>query len=115
MAGYKSLLMWEKAHAWVIAVYRTSAEFPRSETFALTDQLRRAASSVPINIAEGYRRLGTRDKARFYNYAQASLDEADYELLLAHDLGYGDTAVLREQADEIARMLNAYVRKLRDS
>ena len=115
MAGYQTLLMWQKAHAWVIAVYRISSAFPRSESFALTDQLRRAAASVPINIADGYRRLGVRDKARFYNYAQASLDESDYELLLAHDLGYGDTAALRAEADEIARMLNAYVQKLRTS
>ena len=113
MAGYQSLEMWQKAHQWVIGVYKVTRAFPREELYALGDQLRRSASAVPINMSEGYRRFGDRDKLRFYNYAQTSLDEADYELLLAHDLGYADMAELRERSDEIARMLNAYIRKLR--
>ena len=113
-AGYRSLVVWEKAHAWVVEVYRATRRFPREELYALGNQLRRSAGSVPMNIAEGYRKPPGPDKIRFFNYAQTSLDEADYQLLLTHDLGYVDTETLQQTADEIARMLNTYVRRLRE-
>jgi four helix bundle protein len=94
-------------------VYRVTRCFPREELYALGDQLRRSAGSVPMNIAEGYRRPPGPDKIRFFNYAQTSLDEADYQLL-TNDLGYADTADLQKTADEIARMLNVYIRRLRE-
>ena len=107
--------MWQKAHVWVLEVYRCAGRFPADETYALKSQLRRAAASVPTNMAEGYRRGTARDKLRFYNFAQASLDEADYHLLLAHDLGYADTTDLQAAADELARMLAAYIARVRAS
>lgn len=97
--GFRSLLVWQKAHEWVLAVYQTTRTFPKEELFGLTSQLRRAAMSVPANIVEGYRRRSKPDKARFFNIAQASLDEATYFLLLAHDLSYADTTPLQTQAD----------------
>ena len=107
-ATFHDLRVWQKSHALALEVYRASAVFPRHELFGLTQQMRRAAVSVPSNIAEGFRRRGRLDKARFLNIAAASLDELQYQLLLAHDLGYGDTTSLRQGALEVARMLSAY-------
>jgi four helix bundle protein len=75
---FQDLLVWQKAHQFVLEVYRYSAEFPRSELYGLSAQLRRAAVSVPANIAEGFRRRGKPDKARFMNIAQGSLEECRY-------------------------------------
>ena len=113
MKTYQSLEMWKRAHQWVLGVYRVSERFPASEAFGLTSQLRRAAGSVPMNMAEGYGRRGSADKLRFYNIAEASLNEADYQLLLAHDLHYADTADLREVVGEVSRMLYAYAARVR--
>ena len=112
-ASVEHLEVWQLAHAFVLGVYRVSREFSREEIFGLTSQLRRAAVSVPANIAEGYRKLSSADKVRYCNISQASLDEASYHLHLAHDLAYADTQALRQQADRIARMLNAYIRRIR--
>ena len=84
---FEDLIVWQKAHAYVIDVYRLSGRFPREETYGLTAQLRRAAVSVPANIAEGFKRRGLTDKARFMNIAEASLEESRYYLRLARDLG----------------------------
>lgn len=111
-SSFRDLMVWQKAHAWVLAVYASSRSFPKDELFGLTSQLRRAAASVPANLVEGYRRRTNADKARFYNIAQASLDEATYFLILANDLIYADTTVLQSQADEIAKMLYAYSKPL---
>lgn len=113
--SYRSLKMWQVAHEWVLEVYRLTRVFPRDEKFALADQLRRSASSVAMNIAEGYGRRGITDKLRFYNIAEASLNEADYQLLLAQDLGYARTDALQTTAEEIMRMLTTYMRRLRES
>ena len=74
--------------------------------------MRRAAVSVPSNIVEGVRRRSRWDKARFLNIAAGSLDELQYQMLLAHDLGYCDSTGLREDAVEVARMLSAYERTI---
>jgi four helix bundle protein len=70
--------VWQKAHRWVLAVYRYSEVFPWHELFGLTSQLRRAAVSVPADFAEGFKKRGKADKARFYNTAQGSLEECRY-------------------------------------
>ncbi len=70
--------------------------------------MRRAAVSIPANIAEGFRRRGKADKARFMNMAEGSIEECRYYLILAKDLGYGDTAGLNNILEEVSRMLNAY-------
>jgi four helix bundle protein len=100
--------VWRKAHEFVLAIYSFTASFPRQETYGLTAQMRRAAVSTPANIAEGFRRRGRADKARFMNIAEGSLEESRYYLVLAHDLGYGDTAKLETALDEVSRMLGAY-------
>ena len=109
----EDLVVWQKSHQLVLETYRASARFPASERYGLTCQLRRAAVSVPANIAEGFRRHGRADKARLLNIAQGSLAEAEYYLILATDLGYADLKPLLKMADEVSRILGAYVRALR--
>ena len=75
-------------------------------------QMRRAAVSVPANIAEGFRRRGKADKARYMNMAESSLEESRYYLLLAQDLGYGDTSSLTTSLEEVSRLLNAYTKAI---
>jgi four helix bundle protein len=101
-------LVWRKAHDFVLAIYAYSARFPKHETYGLTGQMRRAAISIPANIAEGFRRRGKGDKARFMNIAEGSLEECRYYLILAQDLGYGDTTDLSNKAEEVSRLLTAY-------
>ena len=105
---FRDLAVWRKAHEFVLAVYTFTAGFPRQETYGLALQMRRAAVSIPANIAEGFRRRGKADKARFMNVAEGSVEECRYFLILASDLGYGDTSELSSLLDEVSRMLNAY-------
>ena len=106
--NFEDLLVWQKAHALVLEVYRYTSSFPRSEVYGLSSQFRRAAVSVTANIAEGFRRSGKNDKVRMLNIAEASLEECRYYLILANDLGYGTTDGLRQQLSEVSRMLQAY-------
>ncbi|MCC2546071.1 four helix bundle protein [Hymenobacter sp. BT175] len=110
---FKDLVVWQKAHQLTLAVYRITEAFPKHELFALTSQLRRAAVSVPANIAEGFRKRGLKDKIRFFNTAEGSLQEVHYYFILAQDLGYTNTEILIEQANEIGRLLEAYGRTMR--
>ncbi|MBI3886639.1 MAG: four helix bundle protein [Opitutae bacterium] len=109
---FEDLIVWQKAHAWVLGVYRFSETFPPRELYALTSQFRRAAVSIPANIAEGFKKSGVADKRRFMNIAQGSLEECRYYLILSRDLGYGDSAQLLEQLEEVSRLLNAYTRAI---
>jgi len=106
--SFRDLVVWRKAHEFVLAVYGFTAGFPRQETYGLALQMRRAAVSVPANIAEGFRRRGKTDKARYMNIAEASLEESRYYLILAADLGYGNTDQLTASLEEVSRLLNAY-------
>ena len=107
---FEDVGLWKKAHAWVLSVYRFTESFPKHELFGLTSQLRRAAVSVPANFAEGFKKTGRSDKARFYNIAHGSLEECRYYLILARDLKYGEPTLLMNAAEEIGRMLVAYAR-----
>jgi four helix bundle protein len=106
--SFRDLLVWRKAHEFVLATYAFTAGFPKHETYGLSSQLRRAAVSIPANIVEGFRRRGKLDKARFMNLSEGSLEECRYYLILAQDLGYGDTAALIKSLEEVSRMLGAY-------
>jgi len=109
---FRDLVVWQKAHGFTLEVYSLTAMFPKHELFGLTAQMRKAAVSVPANIAEGFRKRGRADKARFMNIAEGSVEESRYYLLLASDLGYGQTGALLELLEEISRMLNAYTKAL---
>jgi len=106
---FQDLLVWRKAHEFVLSVYRFTAAFPKHEMYGLSAQMRRAALSIPANIAEGFRKRGKADKARLMNVAQGSLEESRYYLMLAQDLGYGETGQLMKSLEEVSRFLNAYI------
>jgi four helix bundle protein len=110
--SFRDLVVWQKAHEFVLAIYRLKKEFPADERFGLTAQIRQAAVSVAANVAEGFSKRGKSDKARFFNIAQGSLEEVHYYLILGTDLGYADCAKLAETYREVARLLNGYTRAI---
>ena len=85
---FKDLIVWQKSHALVLAVYKTTKQFPVEEKFGLTSQLRRSTSSIPTNIVEGHKRKTTKDYLHFLNLADSSLEETKYHIILSKDLGY---------------------------
>jgi four helix bundle protein len=101
--------VWQRAHQFVLEVYRLVRKFPRSETYGLSSQFRRAAVSIAANIAEGFRKRGKADKLRFLNIAQGSLEECRYYLILTRDLEYCDISTLRPRLEEISKLLEAYL------
>jgi len=114
---FTELKGWQRSHALVLEIYRLSRDFPAEERFGLTTQLRRAAISVPTNIAEASRRQHAPDFARFLNIAEGSLAELEYLLMLTRDLAYADQHALvphSAEAREIARMLHALRRMVED-
>ncbi len=110
--SFREVTVWQKAHAFTLAVYALTKALPGHEQFALTSQLRRAAASIAANFVEGFRKRTTPDKLRFYNIAQGSADECLYHLILAHDLGYADTTAHQTDAEEVARLLQGYINGL---
>ena len=110
--NFQELIVWQKAHQFVLAVYRLTEDFPRKEIYGLTSQFRRAAVSIPANIAEGFKKRGRSDKARFMNIAQGSAEECRYYLILSRDLNYGDQPELLSLLDEVSRLLAKYHDKL---
>ena len=109
MQNYRDLKVWQSAMQLAESVYRITAPFPSHETYGLTSQLRRAAVSIPSNLAEGHARSTTRDYLRFVGIAQGSLAEAETQIELARRLGYVPTDDLRtmlEQTNELGRMLH---------
>lgn len=106
--SFQDLIVWQKAHAFVLQVYAVTRCFPKEERYGLSAQFRRAAVSIAANIAEGFRKQSKQDKARFLNISEGSLEECRYYLILAHDLGYLDKQQLWELTEEVGRLLNGY-------
>ena len=96
----------------MLELYRFTEDFPRSEVYGLVSQARRAAISIPANIAEGFKKRGRADKVRFLNIAQGSLEECRYYLILAKDLNYGDPTKLKLKLEETSKLLEAYAAKI---
>jgi len=113
--SFEDLIVWQKAHQFVLGVYRFSEAFPKIEIYGLTSQLRRAAMSIPANIAEGFKKKGRADKVRFMNIAQGSLEECRYYLILAKDLGYGDNRSVLVQLEEVSKLVEAYASAILNS
>ncbi len=113
--NFQDLVVWQKAHQLVLGVYRYSDGFPSKENYCLLPQLRRAAISVPANIAEGFKKKSRLDKLRFFNIAQGSLEEVRYYLLLAKDLGYGDSSALADDLDIVGKLLEGYMSSIKRS
>ena len=105
---FQHLIVWQKAHQFVLAVYHYSDYFPQKEVYSLTSQLRRAAVSIPANIAEGFKTDGQAEKVRLMNIAQGAVEECRYYLILSKDLGYGDNQQLMPQLEEVSKLLERY-------
>ena len=112
---FRDLVVWRRAHEFVLATYKYSSGFPRQETYGLCSQLRRSAVSIAANIVEGFRKRGRADKVRFMNTAEGSIEECRYYLILAEDLGYGTTEKLMPILEEVSRLLNAYSKAILNS
>jgi four helix bundle protein len=109
---FEDLAMWKKSHALVLRVYKLTRQFPKEEIYALTSQMRRAATSVPANIAEAFKKRHRADKARVLNIAQGSLEELRYYFILSRDLEYLPPDTQWEEVEDVARMLGAYIERL---
>lgn len=112
---FQDVEVWKLAHQFVLRIYKLTEKLPKQEMFGLTSQLRRAAVSVPANIAEGYKKRTPADKAKFYNISQGSLEECRYYLILIHDLDYAETSDLQDELDRVARVLDAYMKSMLES
>ena len=106
--SFTDLVVWQKAHEFVLWLYRFTEHFPRAEIFALTTQMRRAAVSVPANISEGFGKRTTAEKLRFLNIAQGSLEESKYYLILSRDLQYGEVEELQVMLQTVGKLLAGY-------
>jgi four helix bundle protein len=118
MRDFRKYLVWKKGHEFALEVYQQTNSFPKAELFALTSQIRRAASSIPINIAEGCGRNSDSEFSHFLNIAAGSTSEVDEELLLAYDLGYLEEITylrLNDSVNEIKAMLNKLISTLKKS
>ncbi len=110
---FRDLLVWQEAHKLVLMVYEATAAFPDTERYGLVSQMRRAAVSVPANVVEGFKRKSHQDKIRFYNIAEASLEEVKYYLILSQDLGYLiDSQSIQDQAESVSRLLYRFIQSV---
>lgn len=115
---FEDVLAWQKAHQFVMLVYKATKDFPDFEKFGLSSQFQRAAVSIAANIAEGYRKLSQSDKLRFLNISQGSLEECRYYCILSRDIGYIDSVIfdsLISSIRETSFFLNAYIKGINDN
>jgi four helix bundle protein len=111
---FEQLDVWQVAHSLVLGVYKATLALPSDEKFGLVSQMRRAAVSIPANIAEGFKRRGQQEKAHFYNMGEASLEELRYYFILCRDLGHKlEFEVMARQADQVSRMLHGLIKSVR--
>ncbi len=115
--SYRDLIVWQKGMALARQVYLVTGRFPDDEKFGLISQLRRAAVSVPSNIAEGHARSSRSDYARFLHISRGSLYEIETQIMLSEDFNYlnqNDSSDILTTTSEIGRMLNSLIRKIED-
>lgn len=112
--SHRKLEVWKEAMRFVVTVYRATQSFPKTEAYGLTSQIRRAATSVPVNIAEGAARESAKDYLRFLTIARGSLSELETELIIAHQLGYvADLPTLQDQLEGVSKRLNGLISYMR--
>ncbi|WP_265428831.1 four helix bundle protein [Chryseobacterium sp. YIM B08800] len=115
--SFKDLIVWQKSHAFVLEIYRISSAFPKEETYALTSQLRRAAVSIPANIAEGFTKKTLPNKLNYISHSEGSLQEVIYYLILAKDLNYINNIIFEStlnSCEEIGKLLNGYNKTIKN-
>lgn len=114
-SSFIDLRMWQLAHCFVLEMYSLTATYPKHELFGLVSHFRRAAISIPANIAEGYKRLSRTEKLRFFNIAQSSLEEYRYYIILSKDINYIDnnqSEKLNTLLEDTSKSLNSYCEKI---
>ena len=114
--SFKDLVVWQKSHQFVLGIYSVTAAFPREEVYALTSQIRRAAVSIPANIAEGFKKKTLPSKINFLSHSEGSLEEVKYYLILAKDLNYispldFDRLIL--DAEEVSKLIGGYSKSIK--
>ncbi|MEX2478130.1 MAG: four helix bundle protein [Gracilimonas sp.] len=112
---FRDLIVWQKAHQFVLNTYRYTNNFPKHELYGLSSQFRRAAVSIPANIVEGFKKRGPRDTMRFLNISHGSLEECRYYIILAKDLNYGNSDHLNDLLEEVSRLLDGYYKAIQNS
>jgi four helix bundle protein len=115
MRNFQDLLVWQKSHELTLKIYKISSSYPKEELFGLTSQIRRSASSIPTNIAEGSGRNSDPEMKRFLIISTGSCSELEYQLILSRDLGYISETVYQELSEEavtIRKMLHTFIKKL---
>jgi len=110
--SFQQLLVWQKAHQFVLLVYKTTELYLQKEMFGLTSQFRRAAISIAANIAEGYKKKDYKNKIHFFNIAQGSLEECKYYIILSKDLNYPSDSELEILSEEISKLLAGYIKSI---
>lgn len=113
MKDFHSLKVWERAHKLTLLIYLVTREFPKDETYGLTNQMRRSSSSIPTNIAEGCGRDSQAELIRFFQIPMGSSSELEYQFILAHDLHYLNEKSFLElsiELNELRRMLNTFIK-----
>lgn len=116
MRNFRELKVWAKGHRLTLSIYDVTKAYPSDERFGLVSQMRRSSSSIPTNIAEGCGRDGEAELRRFMQISMGSASELEYQLLLAHDLGYLPNEqfnTLNQQTVEVKRMLASFIKRLR--
>ena len=116
MRDFRKLEIWKRSHKAALLLYKVTQEFPTEEKYGLTNQIRRAGVSIPSNIAEGCGHESKKEFARYFQMAAASSSELQYQLILAHDLGYlqeDQYAELSSVIEELKKMVFTYTKRIR--
>lgn len=116
--SFTDLNVWREGHKLVLTIYSLTLNFPKSELYALVDQMRRCSVSVTSNVAEGFNRSGKKEKIQFYYMALGSLTELQNQLLIARDLKYVDNKLFQEVAEQtvlVQKLLNGLIRSIKNS
>lgn len=116
MQDFRNLKVWEKSHLLALEIYKQTKNFPKEELYGITSQIRRAATSIPTNIAEGCGRFSYKETAQFMQIAFASANEVEYLLLLSRDLGFlpeADYKMYVTGLEEVKKMLSSLIKKIK--
>jgi four helix bundle protein len=114
--SFTDLIAWQKAHVLAVAVYKLTEIFPQKEVYSLTDQMRRSATSISSNIAEGFSRQSKKEKIQFYYTAKGSLTELQNQLLIARDVGYLAKELFSDIANqtvEVSKLINGLIKSMK--
>jgi four helix bundle protein len=116
--SFTDLIAWQKAHILAVKIYKVTEIFPQKETYSLTDQMRRCATSVSSNIAEGFSRQSKKEKIQFYYTAKGSLTELQNQLLIARDVDYLTKELFNDTANrtvEVSKLINGLIKSVKGS